>query len=65
MGWRCARARPVVSVVTKILPGQANLFAFAIEKPRLPEDLQPWMSLRDGQHEPDERAVGARYRIDE
>jgi ubiquinone/menaquinone biosynthesis C-methylase UbiE len=58
-------ARPVVGLITKVLPGQANLFAFAIEKPRLPGDLQPWMRLRDGRLEPDERAVAARYRIDE
>jgi ubiquinone/menaquinone biosynthesis C-methylase UbiE len=57
--------RPALGVVTKILPGQANLFAFAIEKPRLPQDLQPWMRLHDGRLEPDEQAVAARYRIDE
>jgi ubiquinone/menaquinone biosynthesis C-methylase UbiE len=57
--------RPVVGLVTKILPRQANLFAFAIEKPQLPQDLQPWMRLRDGRLEPDAQALGARYRIDE
>jgi ubiquinone/menaquinone biosynthesis C-methylase UbiE len=57
--------RPAVGLVTKILPGQANLFAFAIEKPRLPQDLQPWMRLREGRLEPDEQAVAARYRMDE
>ena len=49
--------RPAVGLVTKVLPGQANLFAFAIEKPRLPQDLQPWMRLREGRLEPDEQAV--------
>ena len=38
-------ARPVVTGITRVLPRQANLFAFAIEKPRLPADLQPWMRL--------------------
>ena len=28
---------------------QANLFAFAIEKPQLPADLQPWMRVEDGE----------------
>ena len=36
-------ARPVVTGITRVLPRQANLFAFVIEKPRLPGDLQPWM----------------------
>lgn len=54
-------AGPVVAGVTRALPRQANLFAFAIEKPRLPDDLQPWMASAD---EPDERAIGERYRID-
>ena len=38
-------ARPVVTGITHMLPRQANLFAFAIEKPRLPDDLQPWMRV--------------------
>jgi ubiquinone/menaquinone biosynthesis C-methylase UbiE len=54
-------ARPVVSGVTRVLPRQANLFGFAIEKPRLPGDLQPWMAAVD---EPDERVIGARYTIE-
>ena len=31
--------------ITRVLPRQANLFAFVIEKPRLPDDLQPWMRV--------------------
>lgn len=54
-------AGPAVAGLTRALPRQANLFAFAIEKPRLPDDLQPWMASAD---EPDERAIGERYRID-
>ena len=41
-------ARPVVTGVTRVLPSQANLFAFAIEKPQQPGDLQPWMRIEDG-----------------
>ena len=55
--------RPVVGLVTKVLPNQANLFAFAIEKPQLPRDLQPWLRLDDGRLAPDEQAIGRRYRI--
>ena len=54
-------AAPVVSAVTRALPSQANLFAFAIEKPDPARDLQPWMASVD---EPDERVISARYRIE-
>jgi ubiquinone/menaquinone biosynthesis C-methylase UbiE len=65
---RGARARvlrlaaPIVTGVTRVLPSQANLFAFAIEKPRQPEDLQPWMRLEEGEPRPDPAVVGKRYR---
>jgi len=54
-------ARPVVTGITRVLPSQANLFAFAIEKPDPVRDLQPWMASPD---EPDERVIGARYTIE-
>jgi ubiquinone/menaquinone biosynthesis C-methylase UbiE len=54
-------AAPVVTGVTKVLPRQANLFAFAIEKPRLPADLQPWMRVEEGELRPDPEVVGRRY----
>jgi hypothetical protein len=53
--------RPVVSGITRVLPRQANLFAFAIEKPRLPADLQPWMRIEDDELRPDPDVVGRRY----
>jgi len=56
--------RPALDLVTRALPSQANLFAFVIEKPQLPRDLQPWLRLEDGRPQPDERAIGARYRIE-
>ncbi len=56
-------SRPVVAAITRVLPGQANLFAFVIEKPRLPDDLQPWMRVADGQVVPDADAVGRRYEV--
>jgi ubiquinone/menaquinone biosynthesis C-methylase UbiE len=54
-------ASPVVKGITRMLPRQANLFAFAIEKPRLPDDLQPWMKAEEGELEPDPEVVGRRY----
>ena len=56
--------RPAVRLVTRVLPSQANLFAFVIEKPQLPRDLQPWLRLEEGTPVPDARAIGARYRIE-
>lgn len=56
-------ARPVVTGITRVLPSQANLFAFAIEKPRLPDDLQPWMRVEDGELRPDADAVSRRYHV--
>ncbi len=55
-------ARPVVTGVTRVLPRQANLFAFAIEKPRLPADLQPWMRVEEDELLPDPDVVARRYR---
>jgi ubiquinone/menaquinone biosynthesis C-methylase UbiE len=54
-------ARPVVGAVTRALPSQANLFAFAVEKPRIPDDLQPWMRVEAGELQPDPEVVGRRY----
>lgn len=54
-------AHPVVTMITRMLPRQANLFAFLIEKPRIPGDLQPWMRVEDGELRPDREIVGRRY----
>jgi ubiquinone/menaquinone biosynthesis C-methylase UbiE len=54
-------ARPVVTMITRMLPRQANLFAFLIEKPRIPSDLQPWMRVEEGELLPDADVVGRRY----
>ena len=54
-------ARPVVTGITRVLPRQANLFAFVIEKPQLPGDLQPWMRADGGELRPDPEVVGRRY----
>ena len=53
-------ARPLGAAIARVLPSQANLFAFVIEKPCLPEDLQPWMRLDEGEIRPDPDAVGTR-----
>lgn len=51
---------PVAASVTRALPRQANLLAFAIEKPDPARDLQPWMATPN---EPDADVIGRRYTI--
>ena len=55
-------ARPVVTGITRVLPRQANLFAFVIEKPRVPDDLQPWMRADGSDLRPDAEVVGPQVR---
>jgi ubiquinone/menaquinone biosynthesis C-methylase UbiE len=38
---------PAARLLARILPRQGNLLAFAILKPELPRDLQPWLQLED------------------
>ena len=59
--WLALRLEPVVTGITRVLPSQANLFAFAITKPDPTRDLQPWMATPD---DPDERVIGERYTIE-
>ena len=56
-------AMPVAERMSRLLPRQANLFAFAIEKPRLPADLQPWMQVEEGGLEPDRDVISRRYGV--
>ena len=53
-------ALPALRLLTHVAPGQANLFAFAIVKPELPDDLQPWLRLGGEGVEPDERRFPGR-----
>jgi ubiquinone/menaquinone biosynthesis C-methylase UbiE len=56
--------RPLAAGVARVVPSQANLFAFAVLKPELPRDLQPWLRLGDEGVEPDEAYLRSRYRED-
>jgi SAM-dependent methyltransferase len=40
---------PALKLLFHVFPKQANGFGFAIEKPQLPRDLHPWLSL-EGDH---------------
>ena len=39
---------PFYKIFSKIFPKQQNLFAFFVGKPSIPEDIHPWLTLRDG-----------------
>jgi len=56
-------ALPIARGVSRLLPRQANLFAFAVEKPRLPEDLLPWMHVEQGELTPDREVISRRYGV--
>jgi ubiquinone/menaquinone biosynthesis C-methylase UbiE len=53
---------PAAALAGRLFPGQANLFAFAVEKPELPRDLQPWLRLEDGEPVPDREWLSRRFR---
>lgn len=54
-------ALPLLKLVTLAVPKAANNFAFHVAKPRLPSDLQPWLTMEDGRVVMDRRWVDARY----
>jgi len=54
---------PAAALLTRLVPSQSNLFAFAVLKPELPQGLQPWLELVDGVPEPDEGWIRARYSL--
>lgn len=58
-------ARPFVAGLARLIPSQANLLGFVVEKPTLPDDLQMWMTLIGGVPKPDRDAIAERYRINE
>ena len=62
--WRVAMrvVEPAAVLVGRVFPGQANLFAFAVQKPELPRDLQPWLQLEDGAPAPDRAWLSRRFR---
>ena len=39
--------QPFYKIFSLLFPKQQNLFGFYIEKPNIPNDLYPWLSLRD------------------
>jgi SAM-dependent methyltransferase len=64
LGGAVARiVEPGLRLLTRALPSQANQFAFLVEKPTLPDDLQPWMKLEGGRPVADEGWIRARTAV--
>jgi SAM-dependent methyltransferase len=54
---------PLIKLVFRLLPRQANGFAFAVTKPRMPQDLHPWLKLEDGQVAVNQTWIHDRYTV--
>jgi SAM-dependent methyltransferase len=54
---------PLLRQVFRAFPRQANGFAFAVEKPRLPADLHPWLRHEQDRIVVDQQWIEARYRV--
>jgi ubiquinone/menaquinone biosynthesis C-methylase UbiE len=54
-------AYPLLLLYTLLFPRQSNNFAFAAFKPAIPQDLHPWIQMREGQPTLDKSWVTARY----
>lgn len=52
---------PIVAAARLVAPRLANNFAFWVRKPRLPDDLHPWLTCEHGRVEPDAAWFAGRY----
>jgi hypothetical protein len=52
---------PVLRLATRLFPKLGNGFAFAVEKPVLPRDVQPWLRVAEGRPAIDPAWVRQRY----
>jgi SAM-dependent methyltransferase len=55
-------SQPLLRALARVAPRQANLFAFAVIKPRLPQDLQPWLKIEAGEVVADGKWIRSRLR---
>ncbi|BDS06759.1 hypothetical protein NT6N_17990 [Oceaniferula spumae] len=55
---------PLFELVGSLLPSLANNIAFWVEKPKLPEDLLPWLRLVNGEVALDKDTLSALYQTD-
>jgi SAM-dependent methyltransferase len=60
-GWAVWAGLPILRLVFRLFPRQANGFAFAVQKPRLPNQLHPWLRFVDGRPTVNQAWIDARY----
>ncbi|MEI8104374.1 MAG: methyltransferase domain-containing protein [Actinomycetes bacterium] len=53
---------PILWAIVRVFPSQANLFAFAVFKPTLPDELFPWLQMDEGKVVPNEQWLRSRLR---
>jgi uncharacterized membrane protein len=54
-------ALPVLKALSPIVPALCNNFAFLVLKPRIPEDLFPWLTAANGKLALNKGWLTARY----
>ena len=54
-------AYPFLKLATWLVPKQCNSFAFAVIKPRIPEDLHPWILQQNGELKVNQAWLKQRY----
>jgi hypothetical protein len=55
-------AKPFYKLFTIVFPKQQNLFAFYILKPKLPDDLHPWLKLESGKFKFNQEWAAQKYK---
>jgi SAM-dependent methyltransferase len=55
-------ASPVAYLFSKVFPRESNNFAFVVLKPRIPEDLYPWLRVENNLVQLNEIWIEERYR---
>ena len=56
---------PLLHLFFLCFPGQANGFAFVVLKPQMPEDLFPWLEIKDGCPAPNRDWLCREYQIEQ
>lgn len=63
LNWIYLLLSPVANCIVRLLPCLSNNFAFVVIKPKLPEDLYPWLTANDGGISLNKAWVSRRYRL--
>jgi SAM-dependent methyltransferase len=55
-------AKPFYRLFTILFPKQQNLFAFLILKPKLPDDMHPWLKIESGEFKFNQEWAAQKYK---